>query len=333
MMSDGQSKPAASPAISVVIPTYNRAKALISCLEHLERQTTNDFEVILVDDGSSDKTAEIVSEFLQRTSLNLRFVRQENSGPACARNHGISLARAPLTLMLGDDILGQPQLVESHVKLHQSHPQGQVAGLGLTLWDTEKQKVTRFMRYLESSQFAYDGLCAGASPTWEHFYTSNLSLKTSVLRQNPFCERFPSAAMEDIELGYRLSRAGLLKMIFLPEAVASHVHPTNFSQACRRMKSIGWSTHLFHELWPETYFNPKGSSPARRFLRGFIISSHLLGPATRFCGLLSLFCTTETIFQPVLNTYFYLGYQEGRAAMDSRGPGTRISRESTVQMS
>lgn len=335
MTSDGQSNSLAAchPGISVVIPTYNRSKTLISCLGHLERQTWKDFEVILIDDGSSDDTPRIVQGFLDRAALSLRFVRQENSGPARARNVGISLARAPLTLMLGDDILAQPRLVESHLKLHQSRPERELAGLGLTVWDTEMQKVTRFMRYLESSQFAYEGLRAGASPTWEHFYTSNLSLKTSVLRENPFCERFPGAAMEDIELGYRLARAELLHMFFLPDAVASHVHPTDFRQACRRMQNIGWSAHLFHELWPEMSFDPKGSSATKRMLRGLMVSARLLGPATRACAFISLFCSSEAIFQPILNTYFYLGYRNRQTAIDAGAPGTPISRKSTAQIS
>src|SRR5260370_37646128 len=90
--------------LAVVIPTYNRAATLISCLEHLERQSWTDFEVVVVDDGSSDDTAQKLQEYLRRTTLELRTLRQPNSGPAPARNAAISVVRSPIVLMLGDDI-------------------------------------------------------------------------------------------------------------------------------------------------------------------------------------------------------------------------------------
>jgi GT2 family glycosyltransferase len=317
MTIDNQPRPSptAEPAIAVVIPTYNRARTLISCLEQLERQTWTDFEVVVVDDGSNDETPRKVQEYLTRTALNLRFVRQVNSGPARARNVAISSTRSPLILMLGDDILAVPELIENHVRLHRHRPDPHIAGLGLTLWDAKRQNVTRFMRFLESTQFAYSGLLAGETPSWKHFYTSNLSLKTEVLRQNPFCDRFPNAAMEDIELGFRLAQTGRLEIAFLPEALGYHFHPTTFTQACRRMRNIGWSAHLFHELWPETYFNPKGSSSVMRVFRGFMVSAPLLECATRLSAILSLFCSPKAIFQTVLNTHFYLGYKDRQTKM------------------
>ena len=303
------------PVVSVVIPTYNRSPTLISCLEHLERQSCRAFEVIIVDDGSTDDTAGRVQEYLTRTMLPIRLIRQANAGPARARNVAISLARTPLILMIGDDILATPMMVERHLRLHHEFPDPRVAALGLTVWDTETQHITPFMRFLEDLQFLYAELLAGTPPSWKQFYTSNLSVKTELLRKNPFCERFPGAAMEDVELGFRLARSGSLKMFFLPEALAHHVHPTTFTQACRRMRNVGWATHLFHELWPESYSDPMGANPAKRLLRQALISTHLLGAATRSAAFLSLFCTPHGAFQAILNTHLYLGYRDREMQM------------------
>lgn len=77
------------PKISVVIPTYNNAALLHETLEGVRRQTFRDFEIIVVDDGSTDTTAEAT----RRYEPSIRYIYQPNQGPAAARNRGVSLAR------------------------------------------------------------------------------------------------------------------------------------------------------------------------------------------------------------------------------------------------
>jgi glycosyltransferase involved in cell wall biosynthesis len=232
----------------------------MQCMAHLERQTFKDFEVVVVDDGSTDSTPEHMEAYLAKTPLAVRYVAQKNSGPAKARNLGISMLRTPVCLILGDDIFASPTLVERHMKLHGQHPNIEIAGLGLTQWSRTGQTITPFMRWLEKSpmQFALEDLRAGVPADWKHFYTSNLSVKTELLRKFPFNEDFPYAAMEDCELGYRIQTQHGLKLNFLPDAIADHLHPTSFRQACDRMLRVGYSTRLLHELWPE--LRPRSSS-------------------------------------------------------------------------
>jgi GT2 family glycosyltransferase len=240
-------------ALGIVIPTHNRVDALLECLTHLEQQTFADFEVIIVDDGSTDSTQTQIQNFIQRTPLAIRYVAQQNSGPAKARNLGISLLDAPLCLLIGDDIFASPTLVASHLRLHQQYSALEVAALGLTKWSPTGQQITPFMRWLEESpiQFAYKDLLSGVQPTWHHFYTSNISAKTELLKRFPFSEEFPYAASEDSELAYRISKHSGLEIKFIPEAVADHLHPTTFCQACARMIRVGYSARIFDQLWPE----------------------------------------------------------------------------------
>ena len=240
--------------LAVVIPTYNRADILIECLKHLEDQSFKDFEIVIVDDGSTDSTSDRIASYLINTPLSARYMRQENSGPARARNLAISTIQAPISLLIGDDIFASPSLVAEHLQLHSRRSEPSVAALGLTRWSEKGQTVTPFMRWLDSGdglQFRYDLLLSGKSPDWTDFYTSNLSLKTSVLKDFPFDESFPYAAMEDIELACRIEAKQGLEMVFLPNAFAHHLHPTSFAQACRRMVMAGESTAYFHQLWPE----------------------------------------------------------------------------------
>lgn len=262
--------------LGIVIPTHNRSAALLECLAHLENQTFNDFEVVVVDDGSTDTTPEQIAVYQAHTPLHIRYVRQENRGPAKARNLGISMLGTPLCLMLGDDIFASPTLVQRHVQAHAAEPDIRVACLGFTRWSTSGQRVTPFMRWLDEAnvQFAYNLLLTGAKPDWRHFYSSNLSVKTDLLRRFAFNEEFPYAAMEDIELGYRIEKRFGLEIRFNPEAVADHLHPTTFRQACRRMVRAGYSAGLFYDLWPEQ--RPPQPSGARLGLVNKIARSPLL---------------------------------------------------------
>ena len=238
--------------VTVIVPTYNRAATLLLCLQHLEAQRYKNFEVIVVDDGSTDDTQAVLADFRARTALCLRVLKLENGGPARGRNVAIAKARTELCVLIGDDILVGPEFVEAHLRLHRERPEREVVGLGLTLWDTTHQRLTPFMEWLEKKQFAYGHLLAGAEPNWRHFYTSNLSFKTSLLRETRFNEAFRKAAFEDIEVGYRLAMADQLRLIFLKDAVATHVHPTTFVDATRRMRVLGNAERIFHSCWPET---------------------------------------------------------------------------------
>lgn len=92
----------ACPAVSVVIPTYNRASDLRRCLTSLTKQTCENFEVLVCDDGSTDESAEVARAFDDR--LDIHFETAENfGGPARPRNRGIARARAPYVAFLDSD--------------------------------------------------------------------------------------------------------------------------------------------------------------------------------------------------------------------------------------
>lgn len=77
---------------TVFIPAYNRADTLPRLFESLERQTFNDFEVIVVDDGSSDNTKEVVNAYINKTKHKVRYFYQRNAGKHIARNLGVKYA-------------------------------------------------------------------------------------------------------------------------------------------------------------------------------------------------------------------------------------------------
>lgn len=87
------------PTVSVVVPTFNRASRVINAIESILRQTYTDFEIIVVDDGSTDDTPERLKAYAGR----INYVRQENRGPSAAQNKGVALATGKWVAILGDD--------------------------------------------------------------------------------------------------------------------------------------------------------------------------------------------------------------------------------------
>lgn len=291
------------PEACFVIPTFNRVDALKLCLQHLERQTVRNFEVILVDDGSTDATPQVIAEYLKVSPLRIRSFRQENSGPARARNLAIGLTQAPVCIIIGDDILCNPDFCARHLQFHHENPDLRSVGLGLTIWSESLQTVTPFMRWMDESgaQFAYHDLLRGTKPEWFHFYTSNLSVKTQLLRENPFNQRFTRSCwmMEDMELGYRLQRQDLLRMVLLRDALAEHFHPTDFRKACKRAYAAGLSARVFDELWPDRNASKHGI--VHRVVRQLLcLNAWLLPPVSAVTLLLTKVWCPNPLLQPVL---------------------------------
>jgi glycosyltransferase involved in cell wall biosynthesis len=103
----------ADDLVSVIIPTYNRAKSILRTVESALQQTHRNLEIIVVDDGSTDETPEVLRPLAGR----IQFLRQANAGPSAARNAGIALARGSILAFLDSDDVWLPQKIERQVQL------------------------------------------------------------------------------------------------------------------------------------------------------------------------------------------------------------------------
>ena len=104
----------AGATLTVMLPTFNRVETLKEVLAALEGQDggAGDFEVVVVDDGSTDGTADFLKDYAAGTSLNFTGgLMAENGGPAAARNAGLDLARGDVVIIIGDDIIPPPDFV------------------------------------------------------------------------------------------------------------------------------------------------------------------------------------------------------------------------------
>jgi glycosyltransferase involved in cell wall biosynthesis len=240
--------------LSIVIPTYNRGKVLIKCLDALFNQIyfPDKYEIIIIDDGSTDNSNHTIKMILPHARDRIKYYEQGHKGPAAARNLAIKNASGKIVLIIGDDIIASPTLLREHMFWHERYPEESVAVLGYVTWSPEV-KITPFMNWLENGgpQFGYNAI-ENDFVDFSHFFTCNVSIKRDFLINNGlFDEDFPYAAYEDIELGYRLQKKGL-QIRYNKQAVAYHYHPgIGLQNYKKRMSIVGESEVIFTKKHPE----------------------------------------------------------------------------------
>lgn len=235
---------------SVVIPTRDRAEWLRHALASLAHQTLgpDQFEVVVVDDGSEDDTEAVAGSF--GDSLAVRYVRIDRSGIAAAKNIGVLVSTAPVIVFFDDDDVASPGMVEEHVRAHEMHPAEHVAVLGHTDWSPSVE-VTPLMRYITGPGaflFAYPRLNDGQVLDYTYFWGGRSSCKRSLLMSHGLFDPRFTFGCEDVELGFRLASRTALKVVYWPRASSSMARPVTFAQFVDRCRRQGRSQHLFAQM-------------------------------------------------------------------------------------
>jgi len=192
--------------------TYNRAQLLGRVLDACFEQTqpADDYEVVLVDDGSRDDTPRVIAAARARATCRFTVIEQPNAGLARARNAGIARAAGERIIFIDDDVLPTPTFVEEHLRSDRAHPFAIVRGAVINTESFERLPAPTWTLANYSGNF---------------FWTSNVSLPLAMLRRvGNFTEAFREYGWEDIELGLRLRFAGV-PGVFNRFAVAFHHKP------------------------------------------------------------------------------------------------------------
>ena len=247
----------ANPDVSVIIPTHNRKNILEKCLLRYERQTfpADRFEVIVVDDGSTDDTWSYLRLASGRKGYSLNSFRKENGGPGSARNVGFSKAQGEILLVIGDDIFPDENLITEHWKWHtERHAEKNVGILGFVTWD-EELSPSPLMRWLEMGyQNAYNLIRHGEQVDWRFSYTGNISLKRRFLEETNeyFDERFPPYGYEDVEWGFRLMKRDF-HLIYNRNAKGFHHHRITLENSLDRIEKVGESARTLRTINRELF--------------------------------------------------------------------------------
>lgn len=277
---------ATEPRISVVFPTFCRPDTLPLVFAALAAQTDMTFEVVVCDDASGDTTAALLREAIATAAFPLACLTlAAHGGPARARNRALTVARAPVVLLLGDDILPPSDLVARHVAWHAAHPDERDALLGSSTWD-ESLPPNALMRWLEHGgrrfAFNYYDLPPHRLVSGHFFYTCHVSLKLALLmRTGGFDESFPFASHEDLELGLRLEQYGM-QLRFEPTLVVRHRHMLDLAAVTRRVYRMGSSSVAFWQRVPGGL--PRGRAAARTVIMRFFTWPVARRLATLRCG-------------------------------------------------
>ena len=124
--------------ISVVIPLYNKQESIVATLQSVLAQTYQNFEIVVVDDGSTDNSARVVEELFEKHPIlqggdRGRLIKKNNGGVSSARNEGIRLAKFNYVAFLDADDYWEPTYLETQVKMIQDFPDAKMWG---TAWGT-----------------------------------------------------------------------------------------------------------------------------------------------------------------------------------------------------
>ena len=210
-------------SVSIIIPTFNGASRIGNCLDALLEQTVGrDAEILVVNDGSTDNTAEVVARYSR-----VRLITQTNAGPAAARNRGALEAQGTIILFTDDDCVPMPDWLAAMIEPFHDPDVVGVKGVYRT---RQRRLVARFVQIEYEDKYR---LMADL-PHIDFIDTYSAGFRRDrFLEMNGYDTSFPVACAEDVELSYRMSARGWT-MKFVPAAIVYHTHPDTFGKYLKK---------------------------------------------------------------------------------------------------
>jgi GT2 family glycosyltransferase len=210
-------------SISIIIPTFNGSSRIGNCLDALLPQIAGlDAEILVVDDGSTDDTHNVVARY-----SGVRLLSQKNAGPAAARNRGALEAKGAIILFTDDDCVPTSDWLAAMIK---PFDDPEVVGVKGVYRTRQKAIAARFVQIEYEDRYR---LMAGLRDIdFIDTYSAGFR-RNRFLEMNGYDNSFPVACAEDIELSYRMSERGW-KMKFVPTAIVYHTHPDTLSRYLKK---------------------------------------------------------------------------------------------------
>lgn len=225
--------------ISVIVPVFNGGDKIEKCIDALRRQRTERvFEIIVVDDGSTDGSLRRI------TGQDIRVVEQENHGPAAARNLGVDESRGEIILFTDADCEPIENWIEQMVRPLADPTISGVKGTYLT---RQKRIVPRFVQLEYESK--YERMSRNRYIDFIDTYCAGF-IKRDFLSVGKFDTRFPTASVEDQEFSFRMWEKGYC-MVFNPEARVLHTHSENLWIYMKKKFKIGFWKALVLKKHPQ----------------------------------------------------------------------------------
>ncbi len=219
-----------TPLVSVIVPVYNRSRLIKSCVELLVRQKVDfDYELILVDDCSTDDTPSVLDSWQKRYPKLIRIItRQVNGGAGLARNTGIKEAKADIMAFTDSDCEAEPDWLDQLTRDLRSGKEmialGKPAGLPGNIWqELQQESYNDWVRNV-----VHDGYA-------QSFDTRNCALRKEVFKKVGLLSRI--RVLHDTDIGCRMLEAGY-RICYVPEAVIRHFHREGFASTFRTVYNM-----------------------------------------------------------------------------------------------
>jgi len=236
------------PKVSVIIPAYNAENTISMTLHAVLSQEfpKNQFEILVVDDGSIDNTKKIISKFKK-----VKLISISHSGPAKARNIGAKFAKGKIIAFTDSDCIPKKDWLNNLIIPFKDKDIVCVAGTYATL--NKNKLIARFVSY----EIDYRHEKMKKSKIIDFVGSYNCAYKKSIFRKfHGFDETFTVASGEDPELSFRIRKANY-KIIFQPKAVVFHTHPDDLLKYFRQKYNRAFWKVLLFKKHPKKMFGDK----------------------------------------------------------------------------
>lgn len=237
---------------TVVIATYNRGNKVIDALHSLELQDYKDFDVVVVNDGSTDNTKQILDRYALDTPLNIKVLHQLNGGRSKVRNNGAAIAEDGIIIFMDDDMRHNAQAIGLHVQHHQKHKDSILVGNSLedsALCQTDIQKYRLYLSERWSHKLA--NLAGPMNRANLHVTAANMSISKKTLnRLGGFDVHLKDS--EDYDLGLRAILMGI-PVYYNANIIGWHDDFITCRSYIQRKKQYLKSHEVLRKLRPELY--------------------------------------------------------------------------------
>lgn len=233
------------PYFSIIVPVYNRVDEVRDLLDSLSQQTSSDFEVVIVEDGSSVRCDGVVKEYSAKISI--QYFYKENEGRSIARNYGLERANGEYFLFFDSDCVIPPEYIatlKSALDANYTDCFGGPDSAHSSFTDTQKA-----INYSMTS-FLTTGGIRGGKVQLEKFVprTFNMGYSRKVWEKvGGFREMFS----EDIDMSTRIRQAGF-SISLIRDAYVYHKRRTNLKAFCRQIYVFGMSRITLYLLYPDS---------------------------------------------------------------------------------
>ncbi len=224
---------------SVIVPSYNRLEEIKALLKSIQNQSLDKdfFEILVVDDGSTDQTKDWMPEFNKNTQLNTRFIKQDHKGPGAARNLGMAKARGHILVFIDSDCIAPPDWLFNIKTAFDKDPSIDAFG-GRDDAHTSFPPLLKAINYTMTSFLFTGGMRGGKKKRLAKFYPRSFNMG---LRRDLANEIGGFGGLrhgQDIEFSNRIIKSGA-HVAYIPDAVVFHKRRTSFKKFFKQVFNWG----------------------------------------------------------------------------------------------